>query len=666
MKQNKTFKIILALTCFLAFSVSASAVQNPPITGIGVVVKKNPGGGASKATTGKDGSFSLELTIGSYLVSLNQEQLMKVGQELVKASNPKSNYLFNGDGTQLVITDNENIIMSQLEGNMGTDLMLITVKQTTTLQGTLLWDDSVINQPQAKKGGRPGHVTIIKMKNGSAMKVAETEGGPISGQVVKGGTNGGTHKVKRTGHVTLLRFSKPQIYIGGGITSPSTTTKEAGVVNGIDLNISIYKPIWVWETTSLGLNIGGGYTSANGDYALDNRYTVYQLQGQSALPTVSEKGSGSPKNAGFKFEAGPQMNIHLGDVTVSPILNAAYLSISQKAFAVTETVQENTVDYPYVLLSQKATKTNGLGIIPKVRVAYNITPSIGIWVEGSYIMGPKIATESTRFVLDPNIPSDQYNLGHFQEGQYITTKTDTKYSAMGVSGGVVISLGGTSNRRGAPWDVNTYPPIGTLNPGGTTTPPVAVPTTHGKVIATSDIVEEWKSLVPAGTQWFISGGSACQLEPGCGAGGIYCKANSPSFSEANYVLNEDEIMTASAIKRVGTNNIVIYNLGLKNKLTAKTMQKFIDKKVDVQPTVLPLSLLSSLYKSIGLPEPKEPIKFSKENITYEVMNTTNEGQKVQIIQINEKTKINIDGKEYNVVVVTTSGRGSGSPKQQGF
>jgi hypothetical protein len=514
MKQNKTFKIILTLCCFLAFSVTALASNTIP--GVGVVIKRNPGSGASKATTGKDGSFSLEMTKGSYLISLDKDQLMKAGQELVKTSNPKSNYLFNGDGTQLVIADNENIIMSQLEGDVNSDLVLITVLKPTILKGSVLWDDTVVSQdnkvkrighvtllkrnasqslqifcptgtvglngacvpikdlentPVGKSADYVGHVTLLK-KNSSAMKVATTTdcpqgfelkngvcvpittvttgaemaGGPIQGQIIANHGHG-THKVKRTGHVTLLRFSKPQIYIGGGIVNPSGTTKETGMVNGIDLNLSVYKPIWAWEQSniSLGINAGGGYTMGNGSYSLDNRYTVYQLQGQSATPVVSEKGTGSPKSQGFKFEAGPQMNIHLGEVTLSPIFNLGYLSMTQKELNVTETVQLNTVDYPYDLLTQKETKTSGLGIIPKVRLAYNITPMIGIWVEGNYTMGSKIETESTRFVLDPTIPSDSYNLGHFQEGQYVTTKASTKYTAMGVSGGIVISLGRGSN-----------------------------------------------------------------------------------------------------------------------------------------------------------------------------------------------------------------------------
>jgi len=270
---------------------------------------------------------------------------------------------------------------------------------------------------------RVGHVTLLKKNGGvSTATAGKSEG---------------------IGHVTLLRKNAALVYLGGGLSNPNSTTKEAGVVKGIDFNLSVYKPIWYWDKSnlSLGINAGGGITNGNGDYNLDGRYTVYNLQGQSAPPVVVAKGSGSPKAQGFKFEGGPQLNIHMGGVTLSPIFNVGYLSLTQKSLTVTETVQENTIDYSYDLLTQKETKTSGLGVLPKVRLAYNITPRIGIWVEGSYLMGPSIKTESTRFMLDPTIPSDSYNLGHFQEGQYVATKTETKYSALGINGGIVIGLG---------------------------------------------------------------------------------------------------------------------------------------------------------------------------------------------------------------------------------
>ena len=82
--KTKIIILISFIYSFAAFGFEAAVVQAPPIPGVGIVIKRNPGGGASKVLSSKDGSFSMELTKGSYLVSLNQDQLMKVGQELVK------------------------------------------------------------------------------------------------------------------------------------------------------------------------------------------------------------------------------------------------------------------------------------------------------------------------------------------------------------------------------------------------------------------------------------------------------------------------------------------------------------------------------------------------------------------------------------------------------
>ena len=777
MKQLKTISL-LVLLLIMGQDVLAS---NPPFPGVGVVVKKNPGGGASRATTDNAGNFSLELVKGSYLISLDKNQLLTAGQLLVAAQNPKSNYVFNGDGTQLAISENENIIMSQLEGDAGTDLLLITAIKPTTLQGTVQWDSSVMENPKPTSSSYVGHVTLLRknatsfvtqvfcptgtvglrgkcvpikelensaayvghvtllrknaastisikptngvcpdgytLKDGICVLAtnaselqAQTEGGPIAGtviasgghngkvktegqpvrgQIVKGGQNG---KVKRNGHVTLMRFT--QIYLGGGIFSPTQTTKEAGMVSGIDINLGVYQPIWNWETTSLGLNLGGSYTTGNGDYQLDNRYTVYQLQGQSAPPVVAEKGTGSPKQQGFKFEAGPQMNIHLGDVTVSPIFNVGYLSVTQKEFTVTETVQEQTVDYPYVLLTQKETKTNGLAMIPKVRLAYNFTPRIGIWMEGSYILGPKTATESTRFVLDPNIPSDSYNLGHFQEGQYITTKSETKYSGIGISGGIVIGLGkrtGTTRKGGTvttptasgyhiqefnegctrtctgDWSVNASSTVYTCDG---TAGPLICDKGMGNTETTSGLsVIDYKfdkngevslKKIQAFCHWGLHWGKDGM--GGCRPKGAYCIER--WVKEMNS-LQSDETIGDMTID-LKENNINILIVGTSGNLSKELKKQFNDKKVELPEATLPPSVIEELFKTIKLNMPKENITFKTSEQRYDINNTTNNGKPVQIIEVLQKTKIKIDSKEYNLTVITTSGRGSGSPKQAGF
>jgi len=409
MKQLK-LSFLLCLITIVTFAQTAQrGEQNPPAPGIGIVIKKNPGGGASKVVvTNENGQANITIKeAGNYTIALTQTQGKTAGEPLMGIV---VKFGCNVCPKKMTVTTNEK----------GEAQLKDLEKGDYTF---------TVEQPVAE---HRGHVTLIK----------KNEGKPNTNMTISD-DNTSTDYV---GHVTLLRFS--QLYLGGGLIMPSSTTKEgANSVNGIDFNIGYYQPIWAWEKSmiSLGINAELGYNLGNGERDTKNQYTVYNLAGQSQLPTVQERGAGSPKNAGFRGAAGLQLNVHLGDkFTLSPIINAGYLSTTHKSFSVTETVYYNGSEYNYDLLSQKESKTSGLGILPKLRMTYNITPRIGIWLEGNYTMGPKIKTETTRFVLDPSIPSDSYNLGHFEEGQYITTKKETSYSAVGVNGGIVFSLGKSS------------------------------------------------------------------------------------------------------------------------------------------------------------------------------------------------------------------------------
>lgn len=253
------------------------------------------------------------------------------------------------------------------------------------------------------------------------------------------------------GHVTLIKRS--QLFVGAGLKIPNSTTKEGtNALNATNLNLGIYKPIWVWDKSmiSLGINAEFGYSIGNGNYDLQNQYTVFNLNSQLQPPTTAERGSGSPRQAGFRTAAGPQMNIHLGNkFTLSPILNVGYMNISQKSFAVDQTIYPQGNSFTYALLAQNETKTSGLGILPKLRLSYNITPRFGIWVEGNYIIGPTIKTETTRFAPEP-IPdaNGAYSLGQFEAGTFTTTIKETSYSAVGVNGGIFLSLGKGGTTKG--------------------------------------------------------------------------------------------------------------------------------------------------------------------------------------------------------------------------
>lgn len=247
--------------------------------------------------------------------------------------------------------------------------------------------------------------------------------------------------------------SANMIFFGGGVNSPSTSTRPTGLVSGVDLNVSYFKPLWFWKDkrVELGLNGELGYTMGNGSYDVKNQYTVYQLEGQIKEPLITENSS-SIKNTSFRGGAGFQMNIHFGNFIVSPIINAGYLSTTQKAYSIDETIYSQVNSSKYRLLDQKETKTSGLGVFPKLRFTFMLSPRIGVWLEGNYTIGPKINTETTRFVIDSTIPIGNINEGNFQEGQYITTKNETSFSSVGVNGGVLFSLvkkGGGKGGKGS-------------------------------------------------------------------------------------------------------------------------------------------------------------------------------------------------------------------------
>ena len=390
--------------------------QAPPAPGIGVVVKKNPGGGASKAVvTNENGQANITIKeAGNYTIALTQTQGKTAGEPIggitVKCGK-------NPGGSLMTVTTNEKgeANLNDLEKGDYT----FTVEQPVASQTTT---DYV------------GHVTLIK-KNGEK---------PNTNMTISDG-NTSTNYV---GHVTLLKFS--QLYIGSGLQMPSSTTKDgANSVNGIDFNIGYYHPIWAWEKSmiSLGINAELGYNIGNGERDTKNQYTVYNLAGQSQLPTVSERGDKKPgSEPGFRGAAGLQLNVHLGDkFTLSPIINAGYLSTTHKSFSVEETIYPQGNEFTYALLEQKESKTSGLGILPKLRMTYNITPRIGIWLEGNYTIGPKIKTEVTTFAPEPSAGVDgTYTLSQFENGAYTTSKRETSYSAVGVNGGVVFSLGKSS------------------------------------------------------------------------------------------------------------------------------------------------------------------------------------------------------------------------------
>lgn len=236
----------------------------------------------------------------------------------------------------------------------------------------------------------------------------------------------------------------PLLFLGAGSANPGSALKtDAHFNNFTTINLEGYIPLIIKNKSSFGLNTGIEYSFENSS-DFGPLPSPYQVSGQSSLPIITTKGGGSPKVQGFTFEAGPSAMIKIGNGNfgINPSINAAYINSKQKSFNAVQTSVVNGVTYNWELLRQNEIKTSGLGIIPKVRLLY-MFGRIGVWIEGSYRVGPKVNIVSVLYHPEGNVHQDgTYDVGQMNFPSYTTSEISRRYQAFTISGGVVIPLGG--------------------------------------------------------------------------------------------------------------------------------------------------------------------------------------------------------------------------------
>ncbi len=471
-------------------------------------------------------------------------------------------------------------------------------------------------------------------------------------------------KVVVTGNHGMISF-------GAGSNTPGTASKNNSyLTNSTAINADAYIPLIAskkgWDgcacanpnncvhvkgkgkpPISFGINVSGTYDFGSKKNPSAPLPAAFAVTGQTSS-NVAYKGV-DPKSPGFRVGVGPQVNFHLGNhFSIATILSAEYFSIKQKSLSAVQTTQYNGKPYEFNVTTLPETKTSGFAFTPKVKLNYMITPTIGLFIQGGYTLGPKVKT--TLINLVPNgpaqTPGNTYNLQQLQTATYVngTTKS-TAYNAAGFGGGISIAFGKHKNdwpqKRTAK---NDWPPKRTAGDGtkGTNGTPTGITNTDA-----NDNNPNNNSVLRRPSHWWNH-----WTGMNCGGAGIYCIS---PLRSANETLDVDQTVGNTDITLVD-NNIVITTIGDKGNVSKEIINKFAAKDVQLFDNELPNDIAEKLFKKINLKLPNEKIVLKANDQRYQVIDGEVEGKPAQIIESEEKTIIKIEGKEYNLTIVTASGK----------
>lgn len=467
-----------------------------------------------------------------------------------------------------------------------------------------------------------------------------------------------TAKLKNKGKITTAGKPGSIIIIaaGGGLSSPNSDGKNNAFLTrsttwALDASIPVTKRGWGPNGNWLGIAFGGTYNLGGHGSPTAVLPSPYVITGQTSS-NVTYK-TVDPKSPGFRIGAGPQLNLHFGNhFTVSPMILGEYYSMTQKTWSQVQTTQYNGQSYDFNLVTMPETKTTGFAVTPKLRLHYKISSAIGIFAEGSYTSGPKIKTQLTKLVPNgnPSPQSGSYSLQQLQTGAYVKSEVkSTAYSAMNFGAGITFSFG----RKG--WN-------GKMD--GTPTaakPPKTKSNSTNERRASGDssyIRKGWDGTAKSKknstgngtiTQRVRWGHHGCDMP--CCPDGLFC-AKKLKTVDANEPMELDATKGDVEIKLID-DEILIKTVCNSGQLSKELLDKFISKKVQLFDNTLPQDIAQELFEKIGLKLPNEKILLKAENQNYQVIDGMEKGAKV--IETEETATINIEGKAYNLKVITASG-----------
>lgn len=247
----------------------------------------------------------------------------------------------------------------------------------------------------------------------------------------------------------IVRNKAIVLSIGAGFNAPGSTTKrKSNALGDIQFVADLYIPLApISNNVNFGFSTNFQYAVGTGNYTADD-YNVYNIQGQASAPTIQARGSGSPRQAGFRGVVSPQISAGAKRTILRGGFGFGYMTMTQQQMSVIQTSQNGPQTNEYKLLNQSESKAKGLVLMPSLRLSHHYkfgrnNRYFSIWAEGQYLMGPEIENNATKFI--PQGTANQngnYTLTQMEMGTNVPfVRERVKYKSFGVNVGVGFSLG---------------------------------------------------------------------------------------------------------------------------------------------------------------------------------------------------------------------------------
>ena len=359
MKLPKSiFKILIVFLLIAQNSFAGST----PIPGIGIVVKKNPGGGSITVSTGNGGGFATQLSEGVYELFFSTRSLQIGINGILKTNYPNSSYQYDGSGVELVFDTSQITVNSKvLERNRfvvdkQNNITISVPKGGVMLSGKLSWSDAVMTNSKKCPAG-------FTLQNEECVPKNNT---------------GNPNKSNRPSLNVFLN-------VNGG-TSPSS-----GVNNSFSFNPSLGMALH-WKKFGIGLDTGTYSTKPNFDFdaysaplrnldwltvsnSKSNWSSVYFLVGPHYVFSLS-----SPQIK----EMGERLKPFHNKMTLELAFEGGFTLAKAPEFSVTDnsTPQKTIASYK----APDNFKSNILTFKPSLKLAYCMSDSFAITANAQYLV----------------------------------------------------------------------------------------------------------------------------------------------------------------------------------------------------------------------------------------------------------------------------------------